>query len=102
MWMLTVFKPSHEEMMGLITKNADLLIGSHLPKALQLFCAHVAAYKVVFKKWEAGDFSGHVSVIDYPADEMQEYLSSSFEWLKREQSRLLGRGRSKSGKPFEG
>jgi hypothetical protein len=93
-WMLIVFQPIHADMLTLITKNADLLVESDLPQPLQLFCAHVAAYKVVFERWSKGDFKEYVSVLDYPTKEMNEYLSSSFKRLKVEQSKLLGRPRS--------
>jgi hypothetical protein len=89
-WMLTVFQPIHDEMLSLITKNADLLIEDDLPKPLQLFCAHVAAYKVVFERWSKDDFAEHTSVLVYPTEEMAAYLERSFRSLKSEQGRLLG------------
>ncbi len=92
-WMLTVFRPIHDEMLTLITKNSDLLIESDLPAPLQLFCAHVAAYKVVFERWANNDFAEHLSVMDYPTKELDSYLSTCFQRLKAEQSRLLGKGR---------
>ena len=88
--MLTVFQPIHSEMLSLITKNADLLIEDDLPMPLQLFCAHVAAYKVVFERWSKNDFSEHTSVLNYPTDEMASYLERSFKTLKAQQARLLG------------
>ena len=91
LWMLVVFKPNHDEMLSIITKNSDLLVEADLPLPLQLFCAHVAAYRIVFKRWSDGDFSEHVSVMDYPTAEMNEYLERSFKSLKSEQARLLGR-----------
>ena len=93
-WMLTVFHPIHDEMLSTITKNADLLIEADLPEALKLFCAHVAAYKVVFERWSKHDFAEHTSVIDYPTREMASYLAESFKHLKSEQARLLGGQRS--------
>ena len=89
--MLVVFKPTHDEMLSIITKNSDLLIEADLPLPLQLFCAHVAAYRVVFERWSDGDFAEHVSVMDYPTAEMNEYFERSFKSLKSEQARLLGR-----------
>lgn len=89
-WMLTVFRPIHEEMFSLVTKNADLLIADDLPSPLQTLCAHVAAYKVVFERWSKDDFSKYVSVVDYPTKEMAEYLGESFRRLKAQQGRLLG------------
>jgi hypothetical protein len=88
--MVTVFQPIHDEMMAVITKNADLLIEDDLPQPLQLFCAHVAAYKVIFERWRKGDFAEHITVIDYPTDELARYLDSSFRRLKSEQAELLG------------
>lgn len=90
LWMTTVFQPLHDEMMLAITKNSDLLIESDLPQPLQLFCAHVTAYKVVFARWNQNDFSQHVSVINYPTDDINKYLQRSFRQLKEEQARLLG------------
>lgn len=90
LWMTTVFQPLHDEMMLAITKHADLLIESDLPQPLQLFCAHVTAYKVVFERWNQNDFSEYVSVMDYPTEEINTYLQQSFKRLKAEQSRLLG------------
>lgn len=89
-WMLTVFQPIHDEMLSIITKNADLLIEVSLPEPIQLFCAHVAAYKVVFERWSKNDFAEHTSVINYPTSEMATYLETSFRYLKSEQARLLG------------
>lgn len=89
-WMRTIFQPIHNEMLSLITKNADLLIDDDLPESLQLFCAHVAAYRVVFERWSEHDFSEHTSVIGYPTEEMAVYLKGSFRLLKSQQRRLLG------------
>jgi hypothetical protein len=89
-WMLIVFQPIHDEMLSIITRNADLLIESDLPTALQLFCAHVTAYKVVFNRWSQHDFSEHTSVLNYPTSELSQYFESSFKGLKSDQARLLG------------
>ena len=90
LWMVTVFQPIHNEMMSLITKNADLLIEDDLPDPLRLFCAHVSAYKAVFEKWSKNDFAEHTSVMNYPTEGLSIYLQESFRKLKSEQVRLLG------------
>ncbi len=90
LWMRTVFEPMQKEMLSIITKNADLLIERDLPAPLQLFCAHVAAYAVVFERWERKDFSEYTSVVNYPTQELATYLEKSFTQLKAEQARLLG------------
>jgi hypothetical protein len=89
-WMLTVFKPIHDEMFSIITKNSDLLIESDLPQPLQSFCAHVAAYKVVFDRWSKGDFAENTSILNYQTADMARYLERSFARLKSQQRQLLG------------
>jgi len=84
-------QPIHDEMLSIITRNADLLIEGNLPDSLQLFCAHVSAYKVVFDRWSQDDFSEYTSVLNYPTTEMAAYLETSFKLLKAEQAQLLGR-----------
>jgi len=90
LWMNTVFRQNHEEMLTIITKNADLLIEPDLPPALQMFCAHVASYKAVFAKWDKGDYSQHTAVMNYPTEELGQYLEDSFKKLKALQAQLLG------------
>jgi hypothetical protein len=98
-WMLKVFRPINEEMLSLITRNVDLLIEDDLPNALQCFCAHVAAYKVVFERWSNDDFSEHTSVVDYPTKEMADYLGESFRRLKAQQAHLLGESSPARARP---
>lgn len=88
-WMNKVFRPIHEEMLTIITKNSDLLNEDDLPEPLQLFCSHVAAYKAVFDRWKNGDFSENTSVSKYPREELNQYLGASFRYLKSEQHRLM-------------
>jgi hypothetical protein len=95
-WMTTVFQPLHNQMFLAITQNADLLIESDLPKPLQLFCAHVSAYQVVFDRWSRKDYSEYTSVLNYPNQELSQYLEESFKMLKSEQARLLGIRRTRT------
>jgi len=90
LWMNTVFRPNHEEMLTIITRNADLLIEADLPPALQLFCAHVASYKSVFAQWDKGDYSQNTALMNYPTNELGQYLETSFKKLKALQAKLLG------------
>jgi len=93
-WMSKVFQPINEEMLSVLTKNADLLVEDDLPPPLLLFCAHVVAYKVVLERWSRNDFSEHTSVLDYPTAEIVKYLEDSFRRLKAQQGRLLGTPRT--------
>jgi hypothetical protein len=91
LWVTTVFMPSNQQLYELIVSKADLIIETDMPDCLRYFCAHVAAYQVVLKKWEDGDFSEHTSIINYPAKALTEYSYRSFTNLKRKQAELLGK-----------
>lgn len=94
-WMQTVFMPINVRIYELILSKADLLIEPSMPFCLITLCAHVASYKIVLEKWEQGDFSENTALVPYPSD-LHEYTRSSFEMLKSEQARLLGRPSSVS------
>jgi hypothetical protein len=95
LWITTVFMPRNLQLYELIVSKADLIIESDMPDCLRDLCAHVAAYQVVLKKWENGDFSEHTSSIIYPRKALVEYSSRSFTDLKRKQAELLGKGGSR-------
>jgi hypothetical protein len=99
--MLTVFQPINDEMLSVITKNADLLIDKDMPPELKAFCAHVVVYKVVFEKWKANDFSEYTSIANYPAKEMEEYLKAAFLVVKKRQTKLLGSQAKEVDEEFE-
>jgi len=80
-----------KERLDRVNQQLKLFYGPLLPDSLQLFCAHVAAHKVVFERWSKGDFREHASVLNYPTFELGEYLERSFLRLKSEQARLIGR-----------
>ena len=89
-WMETVFMPLNEKIYELIETNSDLLIEEEMPQCILDFLAHVAAYKVVKRQWMEGDYSEYTSVINYPR-EIDNYAIQSYEKLKKEQTKLLGR-----------
>jgi hypothetical protein len=88
--MTTVFMPINLRMYDIILSKSDLLIETKMPECLLLFCAHVTAYQAVIKKWENNDYSEHLSIIAYPM-EIIEYSKNSYQTIKAEQERLLGR-----------
>jgi hypothetical protein len=90
LWMITVFMPINLRIYEIILAKSDLLIETKMPECLLLFCAHVTAYQAVLKKWENNDYSEHLSLIDYPM-EIIEYSHTSYQTIKAEQERLLGR-----------
>lgn len=94
LWMKTVFMPNNTKMYELILSKSDLLIEPRMPGGLLDLCAHVAAYQTVLKRWEDNDFSEHLSLIQYPQQAVIEYAQTSFEALKAEQAKLLGKKKS--------
>lgn len=88
LWMSEVFMPLNLKMEKIIVENGDLIIEKEMPEYFIKFCAHVAAYKPVIKKWELGDYSEHTSFSNFP-EGFREHIKKSFQHLKNEQSRLL-------------
>jgi hypothetical protein len=91
-WVREVLMPLNNIQETLILKNAHLIREPEVPESLLQFVAHTAAYKAVLAKWQEGDFSEHLSIVDYPTD-VVSYAAKSFAELKAEQLALIGRGR---------
>lgn len=94
LWMTTIFMPVNNRLFDLILAKSDLLIESEMPDCVLHFCAHIAAYDVVVARWKNRDFSEVKSVIGYPK-EIDRYAKISFEKLKAEQDKLMGRRKTK-------
>ena len=90
LWISTVFMPINLRMYELVLAKADLLIESTMPKCLLELCAHIAAYQAVMKRWERNDFSEYTPLIAFPS-EVEEYARESFQALKAEQAKLMGK-----------
>jgi hypothetical protein len=91
LWMTTVFAPINNRMYELVLSKSDLLIEPEMPQCFRDLAAHVVGYQLVMKKWESGDYSEHLSLILFPREEILAYVTDSFNALKREQARLLGK-----------
>jgi len=91
LWMTEVFMPMNLRMERIVTENADLFEEDTMADCLLALCAHVAAYKAVLKQWERGDYSTHVSVINFPREELRDYVESRYARIKRRQVKLLAR-----------
>ncbi len=91
LWMTTVFAPINNRMYELVLSKSDLLIETEMPQCLRDLCAHVVGYQLVMKKWERGDFSENLSLLVFPQIELLKYVDESFDALKREQAKLLGK-----------
>jgi hypothetical protein len=89
LWALTYFMPNNRRIMELIVSKSDLLIEESIPRVLLQFCEHTAGYEIVLKKWEKGDDSEYLSVVEHPGDAFGAYFERSFQALKAEQARLV-------------
>jgi hypothetical protein len=89
LWMQHVLMPLNIRIETVIVERADLLEGSEMPGYLLDLLAHIAAYKAVLKGWEGGDYSRHISVIDYP-DAVTHYAKHEYLKLKALQQSLIG------------
>ncbi len=87
--MTEVFMPMNLKMENIILANSHLIVGGRFPDCFHQLLAHIAAYKPVLKKWAEGDFSDHVSVIDFPTAALRDYLETSLGLLQKEQQELL-------------
>jgi len=96
LWMGEVFMPLNLQMEKIIIENGDLIIEDEMPSCLMELCAHVDSYKTVLKKWTASDFSEHTALTLFPDSELNEYIDTSYNRLKKQQAELLGRLRISS------
>lgn len=86
-WMQTVFIPINKKMYDIILEHGDLIIENEFPESFKDLCSHVESYKTVIKKWELGDFSEHLSLLNYPI-ELDQYVEKGYKLLKYEQNKL--------------
>jgi hypothetical protein len=91
LWMSTVFAPINNRMYELVLSKSDLLLETEVPQCFRDLSAHVVGYQLVMKKWENGDYSQHLSFILFPQEDLLTYVTDSFNALKQEQARLLGK-----------
>jgi hypothetical protein len=91
LWMSTVFAPINNRMYELVLSKSDLLIETEVPQCFRDLAAHVVGYQLVMKRWENGDYSEHLSLILFPRESLLSYVTDSFDALKKEQARLLGK-----------
>jgi len=89
LWMREVFHPTNAKMEDVITRNLDLVDGGEMPKAFVDALAHISAYHAVLRKWDAGDYSEHTSVINFPSAALKAAVKPTYERLLREQAYLI-------------
>ena len=92
LWVAEVLMPMNLGQEAIILKSAHLIREQEVPECLLAFVAHIAAWKAVLKKWQAGDYSDQFSLVPYPS-EVAEYAALAYRELKVEQLQLIGRQR---------
>ena len=94
-WMESVFLMLNEFREKLILENAHLIREEKMPAILLRFVTHASAYRAMLKRWEMGDFSEYNPSVPFPT-ELTEYATNSYNELKTEQLRLIGKRMPKS------
>jgi hypothetical protein len=89
LWMQHVLMPLNLRIEMVIVEHTDLLEGPEMPACILELLAHIAAYKAVLKGWESGDYTTHISVVDYPG-EVNHYAKCEYLKLKAQQQSLIG------------
>jgi len=85
LWMTEVFMPKNLQMEKIVVENIDLIDEPEIPDCLLSLLAHVAAYKTILKRWEMGDFSKNVTGINFPREDLLEYVEGRYKELKAKQ-----------------
>lgn len=87
-WVKEVFMPLNSKAAAIVISRADLLESPTIDNLLLQFVAHVSAYQVIVKQWEAGELSAY-SVVPFP-DELHDFIKKEYTWIKKRQADLLG------------
>jgi hypothetical protein len=93
-WVTHVFMPLNRKMMDIVVTHTDLLVEQEFPPCLEDLCAHVVCYEPVIERWKKENvdsiaLADNVSVIDFPAAEVEAYVKRCYDSLKREQAKLI-------------
>ena len=93
-WVTHVFMPLNRNMMDIVVTHADLLVEQEFPPCLEDLCAHVVCYEPVIERWKTENVGSvtvadNVSVIDFPAAEVEAYVKNCYDSLKSEQAKLI-------------
>ncbi len=89
-WVTDVFIPMNQIREDIIVNNAHLIREKEMPQCLLKFIVHASAYKAMVAKWKKGDFSEYLPILGFP-QEIDDYATKSYNELKEEQARLIGR-----------
>lgn len=87
--MTNVFEPNNAEMEKLILNNIELLDFSDIPQPFIDALAHIATYKAVLANWKCGDFTEHVSINNWPNQELLNIVKPEYDKLRAKQQKLI-------------
>jgi hypothetical protein len=90
-WMLNVFMPMNERMVDAIIDNVHLIEGNDIPKSFLDLISHVEAYRVIKYRWQEGDYSENMSLLNFPK-QFQSDVETTFHMLKERQAALMHGG----------
>ena len=87
-WMLEVFEPLNQKIEQVILDNGDLVEEENFRPIFVQTLSHIAAYRALYPRWQAGDFSEHTSVVDYPSD-LLAHVEPIYLRLRARQAALM-------------
>jgi hypothetical protein len=88
-WIENVFEPMNAKAEEILTSNIDLLESDDIPDAFIDALAHVASYRAVLAQWKESNYSEHVSVSNWPREELIANIKPAYDKLRKKQRELL-------------
>ncbi len=85
-----LFMPVNERMEARILAHAHLLAEPEIKPLISRFLVHVAGYRLIIEAWEAGDYSRHISLVEFP-EGIRAVLEKRLVALMAEQDRYARR-----------
>ena len=70
--------------------HAHLLAEPEIKPLISRFLVHVAGYRLIIEAWEAGDYSRHISLVEFP-EGIRAVLEKRLVALMAEQDRYARR-----------
>jgi hypothetical protein len=101
LWMTTVFQPRNQAISKAIAGNAQLIIGTNMPRQFQLMLSHTEAYNAAIARWREDDATrcapgrpcayrtaaANTALVNYPPG-FERCVAEDYQKLKRLQRRL--------------
>jgi hypothetical protein len=88
-WVKAVWMPTNHRIYDILVSHGDLIVDDAVPKVFLDLCAHIQSYKAVLSRWESGDHSVLVALIDHPGAPLLRHVEERYLGLKEYQAELL-------------